>query len=67
MRISGSFVVGAIMGAVAVWLREREVRVHVDERTRGAREGASDESRSDGDSTSARHFSSTGMRGRMAP
>lgn len=37
MRISGTFVLGAIMGAAAVWLRGREMEEYVEEKTRGVR------------------------------
>jgi hypothetical protein len=37
MRISGVFVVGAIMGAAVVWLWGREMQEYVEERTRGMR------------------------------
>ena len=37
MRISGAFVLGALMGAVVVWLWGREMKTYVEERTRGVR------------------------------
>jgi len=37
MRISGAFVLGAIMGAAVVWLWGREMEEFVEERTRGMR------------------------------
>ena len=37
MRISGAFVLGAIMGAAVVWLWGREMEVYLEERTRGVR------------------------------
>jgi hypothetical protein len=37
MRISGAFVLGAIMGAAVVWLWGREMEEYVEERTRGVR------------------------------
>jgi hypothetical protein len=37
MRISGVFVLGAIMGAAVVWLWGREMEEYVEERTRGVR------------------------------
>ena len=37
MRISGAFVLGAIMGAAVVWLWGREMEAYLEERTRGVR------------------------------
>ena len=37
MRISGAFVLGAVMGAVVVWLWGREMEAYVEESTRGVR------------------------------
>ena len=42
MRISGSFLLGAIMGAAAVWLWGREMEEYVEEKTRGVRTKAAD-------------------------
>lgn len=42
MRISGGFVLGAIMGAAAVWLWGREMEEYVVERTRGVRTKAAE-------------------------
>ena len=37
MRTSGAFVLGAIMGAVVVWLWRREMEEYVGQKTRGVR------------------------------
>ena len=37
MRSSRAFVLGAIVGAAAVWLRGREMEAYVEEKTRGMR------------------------------
>ena len=37
MRISGTFVLGAMLGAAAVWLWGREMEAYVEEKTRGVR------------------------------
>lgn len=37
MRTSGAFVLGAIMGAVVVWLWRREMEEYVSQKTRGVR------------------------------
>jgi hypothetical protein len=42
MRISGAFVLGAIMGAAVVWLWGREMEEYVEERTRGVRTKAAE-------------------------
>jgi len=42
MRISGAFVLGAIMGAAAVWLWGREMEGYVEEKTRGVRAKAAE-------------------------
>jgi len=42
MRTSGTFVLGAIMGAAVVWLWGRELEEYVEERTRGARTKAAE-------------------------
>ena len=42
MRISGGFVLGAIMGAAVVWLWGREMEEYVEERTRGVRTKAAE-------------------------
>ncbi len=42
MRISGGFVLGAIMGAAAVWLWGREMEAYVGEKTRGVRTKAAE-------------------------
>jgi gas vesicle protein len=42
MRTSGAFVLGAIMGAVVVWLWGREMEEYVLERTRGVRTKAAE-------------------------
>ena len=42
MRINGSFLLGAIMGAAAVWLWGREMEEYVEEKTRGVRTKAAD-------------------------
>jgi hypothetical protein len=42
MRTSKAFVLGAIVGAAAVWLWGREMEAYVEERTRGARTKAAE-------------------------
>ena len=42
MRTSRVFVLGAIMGAVVVWLWGREMEQYVEEKTRGARTTAAE-------------------------
>jgi len=42
MRISGGFVLGAIMGAAVVWLWGREMEEYVEEKTRGVRTTAAE-------------------------
>jgi len=42
MRTSGVFVVGVIMGAVAVWLWGRDVEEYVEDKTRGVRTKAAE-------------------------
>jgi hypothetical protein len=42
MRISGTFVMGAIMGAAVVWLWGREMEEYVEEKTRGVRTKAAE-------------------------
>lgn len=42
MRTSGAFVLGAIMGAVVVWLWGREMGEYVEETTRGVRTKAAE-------------------------
>lgn len=42
MRTSEVFVLGAIMGAAAVWLWGKEIEEYVQERTRGVRTTAAD-------------------------
>jgi hypothetical protein len=42
MPISRAFVLGAIMGAAAVWLWGREMEAYVDARTRGVRTKAAE-------------------------
>jgi hypothetical protein len=42
MRTSRAFVLGAIMGAAAVWLWGREMEAYVAERTRGVRTKAAE-------------------------
>jgi len=42
MRASGAFVLGAIMGAAAVWLWGREMEEYVEEKTRGVRTKAAE-------------------------
>ena len=42
MRASGAFVVGAIMGAVAVWLWGRDMEEYVEKTTRGVRTKAAE-------------------------
>jgi hypothetical protein len=42
MRISGGFVLGAMMGAAAVWLWGREMEAYVGEKTRGVRTKAAE-------------------------
>jgi hypothetical protein len=37
MRVSGAFVLGALMGAAVVWLWGREMEEYVEDRTRGVR------------------------------
>jgi len=37
MRVSGAFVLGAIMGAAVGWLWGREMEEYVEDRTRGVR------------------------------
>jgi len=37
MRTSGAFVLGAIIGAAAVWVWGREMEAYVEEKTRGVR------------------------------
>ena len=42
MRTSRAFVLGAIMGAAAVWLWGREMEAYVEDRTRGVRTKAAE-------------------------
>ena len=42
MRISGAFVLGAIIGGAVVWRWGREMEEYVEKRTRGARTTAAD-------------------------
>ena len=42
MRISGTFVLGAMMGAAAVWLWGREMEEYVEGKTRGVRTKAAE-------------------------
>jgi len=42
MRISGGFVLGALMGAAVVWLWGREMEEYVEARTRGVRTKAAE-------------------------
>ncbi len=42
MRTSEAFVLGAIMGAVVVWLWGREIEAYVGEKTRGVRTKAAE-------------------------
>ena len=42
MRISGGFVLGAIMGAAVVWLWGREMEAYVEDKTRGVRTKAAE-------------------------
>jgi len=42
MRTSEAFVLGAIMGAVVVWLWGKEIEANVAERTRGVRTKAAE-------------------------
>ena len=42
MRTSRVFVLGAIMGAAAVWLWGREMEAYVEDRTRGVRTKAAE-------------------------
>jgi hypothetical protein len=42
MRSSEAFILGAIMGGVAVWLWGREIEGYVGEKTRGVRAQAAD-------------------------
>jgi hypothetical protein len=42
MRISGAFILGAIMGAAVVWLWGREMEEFVEHRTRGVRTKAAE-------------------------
>jgi len=42
MRISGAFVLGAIVGAAVVWLWGREMKEYVEETTRGVRTKAAE-------------------------
>jgi len=42
MRTTEAFVLGAIMGGVAVWLWGREIEGYVGEKTRGVRAQAAD-------------------------
>ena len=42
MRASGAFVLGAIMGAAAVWLWGRELEAYVGDKTRGVRTKAAE-------------------------
>jgi hypothetical protein len=42
MRASETFVLGAIMGAVAVWIWGREIESYVGEKTRGVRTKAAE-------------------------
>jgi hypothetical protein len=42
MRISGTFVLGALMGAAVVWLWGREIEEYVQDKTRGVRTKAAE-------------------------
>ena len=42
MRISGVFVLGAIVGAAVVWLWGRQIEAYVEETTRGVRAKAAE-------------------------
>jgi hypothetical protein len=42
MRTSEAFILGSVMGGVAVWLRGREIEGFVGEKTRGVRAQAAD-------------------------
>jgi hypothetical protein len=42
MRTSRAFVLGAIMGAAAVWLWGRKIEAYVEDKTRGARTKAAE-------------------------
>jgi hypothetical protein len=42
MRTSKAFVLGAIMGAAAVWLWRREMEAYVEDKTRGVRTRAAE-------------------------
>jgi hypothetical protein len=42
MRTSRAFVLGALMGATAVWLWGREMEAYLEERTRGVRTKAAE-------------------------
>jgi hypothetical protein len=42
MRTSKAFVLGAVMGAAAVWLWRREMEAYVEDKTRGVRTKAAE-------------------------